>query len=151
MLEEVKFQVGWEQQLVGSAPQCDAQFEFSPKKICRNGSTTKVSPSSVVSTFQWQGAGANLERRDRQDARGVAFESLYVHIVMQACLGERPMDIEVHQPSREQEQARNATGWEVLDDVDWNRCSTVFFLFSNRCPAAYRRRFKQAVRVALDW
>ena len=84
-----------------------------------------------------------------RDARGVARESFYVHIVMQAWLGERPMDIEEHQPSREQEQARNATGLEFLDNVDLNRVFDSLFSVLQGCPAVYRRRFKQAVRVAL--
>ena len=62
-------------------------------------------------------------------ARGAAFESLYVHIVMQACLDDRPIDIVEDQPPRE-EQARIANGWEVLNDVDGRGCSTVVLVFS---------------------
>ena len=64
---------------------------------------------------------------------------------MQACFGERPKDIEEHEPSREQDQARNATGWEVLDDVNLKRMFDSRFAVLQGCPAAYKRRFKQAV------
>ena len=77
------------------------------------------STSSVGSTIQWQGAGRIWNDVIVRDARGAAFESLYVHIVMQAYHGERPMNIVEGQFPREEASITNC--WEVLDDVDLKR------------------------------
>ena len=94
------------------------------------------STSSVGSTIQWQGAGRIWNDVIVRDARGAAFESLYVNIVMQAYFGERPMDIVEGQFPREEASFTNC--WEVLDDVDLKRVFYSRFGVLQGCPVEFR-------------
>ena len=64
-------------------------------------------------------SGQNSERSCRQDVRGAAFESIYVHLVMQACSSEHaaaPLEVGPRSTA-DSASAVGETQWNCLDNI----------------------------------
>ena len=74
-----------------------------------------------------------------RDLRGIGYEALYVHVVMEACR-EETMEVEEPEPGM-RTQDRPLTGWEDLDDVCLRRVFECRFRVLQGSPAFLKERF----------